>query len=48
MRQHASYWAFMVHRLSGIALAAFLPLHFWTLSDAVQDERLKDQIEPLP
>jgi fumarate reductase subunit D len=37
MRQHASYWAFMVHRLSGIALAAFLPLHFWTLSDAVQD-----------
>ena len=37
MRQHASYWAFMVHRLSGIALALFLPLHFWTLSNAIQD-----------
>ena len=37
MRQHASYWAFMVHRLSGIALAVFLPLHFWTLSNAIQD-----------
>ena len=35
MRQHASYWAFMVHRLSGIALALFLPLHFWTLGRAL-------------
>ena len=35
MRQHASYWAFMVHRVSGIALAVFLPLHFWTLADAL-------------
>jgi fumarate reductase subunit D len=25
----------MVHRISGIALALFLPLHFWTLSNAV-------------
>jgi fumarate reductase subunit D len=37
MRQHASYWAFMVHRVSGIALALFLPLHFWTLAAALQD-----------
>ena len=36
MRQHSSYWASIVHRVSGIALAAFLPLHFWTLSNAVQ------------
>jgi fumarate reductase subunit D len=36
MRQHASYWAFMVHRVSGLALAAFLPLHFWTLGAALQ------------
>lgn len=36
MRQHPSYWAFIVHRVSGIALAAFLPLHFWTLSSALQ------------
>jgi len=35
MKQHSSYWAFVVHRVSGIALAAFLPLHFWTLADAV-------------
>ena len=37
MRQHASFWAFVVHRVSGIALALFLPLHFWTLSNAMQD-----------
>lgn len=35
MRQHAAYWAALVHRVSGIALAAFLPLHFWTLSRAL-------------
>ena len=37
MKQHSSYWVFVVHRLSGIALAVFLPLHFWTLSNAMQD-----------
>jgi fumarate reductase subunit D len=37
MRQHASYWAFVVHRVSGIALALFLPLHFWTLGRALTD-----------
>ena len=36
MRQHASYWAFVVHRVSGIALALFLPLHFWTLAGALE------------
>ena len=35
MRQHASYWAFVVHRVSGLALAVFLPLHFWTLGNAL-------------
>ena len=35
MRQHSSYWAFVVHRVSGIALALFLPLHFWTLGSAL-------------
>ena len=34
-QQHSSYWAFMVHRISGIALALFLPLHFWTLANAL-------------
>lgn len=37
-RSHAAYWAFLVHRLSGLALAAFLPLHFWVLGSALQGE----------
>ena len=36
MRQPPSYWAFVVHRVSGIALALFLPLHFWALGNALQ------------
>src|SRR6185436_10561152 len=28
----------LVHRLSGIALAVFLPLHFWALGQALQGE----------
>jgi fumarate reductase subunit D len=35
-RDHASYWAFLMHRLSGLGLAAFLPLHFWVLGQALQ------------
>ena len=38
MKQHSSYWAFVVHRVSGIALAVFLPLHFWALGNALQLE----------
>jgi fumarate reductase subunit D len=38
VRQHPSFWAFVVHRVSGIALALFLPLHFWTLGDALHLE----------
>lgn len=34
-RAHPAYWAFLVHRLSGIALAVFLPLHFWALGHAL-------------
>lgn len=37
-RSHPAYWAFIVHRLSGIALALFLPLHFWALGQALQGE----------
>ncbi|MEZ5650540.1 MAG: succinate dehydrogenase, cytochrome b556 subunit [Burkholderiaceae bacterium] len=29
------YWAFVGHRLSGVALAAFLPLHLLLLSQAL-------------
>jgi fumarate reductase subunit D len=34
-RAHASYGAFVVHRVSGLALALFLPLHFWVLGSAL-------------
>ena len=34
-RNHPAYWAFVVHRLSGIALALFLPVHFWALGKAL-------------
>jgi succinate dehydrogenase subunit D len=39
---HPSYWAFVLHRVSGIALAAFLPLHFWALGQALQGEAALD------
>jgi fumarate reductase subunit D len=37
-RNHPAYWAFVVHRISGVALALFLPLHFWALAQALQGE----------
>ncbi|MFQ6023243.1 MAG: succinate dehydrogenase, cytochrome b556 subunit [Acidiferrobacterales bacterium] len=37
-RNHPSYWAFVVHRISGLLLALFLPVHFWMLSLAIQGE----------
>lgn len=37
-RNHPAYWAFIVHRLSGVALTLFLPLHFWALAQALQGE----------
>ncbi|MGI8894971.1 MAG: succinate dehydrogenase, cytochrome b556 subunit [Casimicrobiaceae bacterium] len=41
-RGHPSYWAFVLHRVSGIALAAFLPLHFWALGQALEGEPALD------
>jgi fumarate reductase subunit D len=35
-RGHAAYWAFLVHRLSGIALALFVPVHFIVLAQALR------------
>jgi fumarate reductase subunit D len=34
-RNHPAWWAFLVHRLSGMALALFLPFHFWALGQAL-------------
>ena len=35
-RNHAGWWAFLVHRVSGLALAVFLPLHFMVLGEALR------------
>jgi len=35
-RRHRSYWAFIGHRISGVALALFLPLHFLVLGLALE------------
>ena len=37
-RAHPNYLAFVVHRISGLLLALFLPLHFWALSQAINGE----------
>jgi fumarate reductase subunit D len=37
-RSHPTWIAFLVHRLSGLLLALFLPLHFWALGTAIQGE----------
>lgn len=37
-RSHPAYWAFVVHRASGVLLALFLPLHFWALGRALHGE----------
>ena len=36
-RQHPLWWAYLAHRLSGLLLALFLPVHFWVLSKALTD-----------
>lgn len=37
-RSHPAYWAFLVHRLSGLALALFLPAHFYFLGTALEGQ----------
>ena len=34
-RLHPAWWAFWLHRVSGVLLALFLPLHFWALGEAL-------------
>ena len=41
-RTHPAWWAFLVHRISGLALAAFLPLHFLALGSALNGEAALD------
>lgn len=37
-RSHPTYLAFLVHRISGLLLALFLPMHFWALGSALRGE----------
>jgi fumarate reductase subunit D len=32
---HSAWWAYLAHRLSGLLLAFFLPIHFWALGTAL-------------
>ncbi|HEX6144602.1 MAG TPA: hypothetical protein VFZ01_17925 [Geminicoccaceae bacterium] len=41
-RHHAAYRAFVVHRVSGLGLALFLPLHFVTLGLALESASALD------
>jgi fumarate reductase subunit D len=41
-RSHPAYWAFLVHRVSGLVLALFLPVHFWALGHAIEGEASLD------
>jgi fumarate reductase subunit D len=43
LRGHTGYWAFAVHRVSGLALTLFLPLHFWFLGSALRGEAALDE-----
>jgi len=35
-RSHSSYWAFVLHRVSGLVMAVFLPFHFSLLVQATE------------
>lgn len=41
-RDHRGYWAFVGHRLSGLALAIFLPAHFYVLGMALEESKRLD------
>lgn len=41
-RNHPAYWAFVVHRVSGVLLTLFLPVHFWALAQALEGEARMD------
>ncbi|HET9650776.1 MAG TPA: hypothetical protein VFP36_01230 [Usitatibacter sp.] len=37
-RNHTAWWAFLLHRLAGLALAVFLPAHFRVMGLALRGE----------
>ena len=42
-RRGAEYWAFLAHRISGLALALFVPLHFLALGFALEGAKSLDR-----
>jgi len=42
--RHSHYWAFVVHRISGILITLFLPAHFYALSLAIESEAALDEM----
>jgi fumarate reductase subunit D len=41
--KQSGFFAALLHRLAGIALAIFLPLHFWALSSALNGADFLDR-----
>jgi fumarate reductase subunit D len=41
-RGHPAWWAFAVHRVSGLGLVLFLPVHFLALGLAIEGEATLD------
>src|SRR3546814_5185482 len=41
-RNHPGFWAFVAHRVSGVALALFLPLNFLALGLALESDAALD------
>lgn len=41
-RNHPAWWAFLVHRISGLLLALFLPLHFLALAQSLRSDAALD------
>jgi fumarate reductase subunit D len=44
VRSHTGYWAFLVHRISGILLTLFLPAHFFALGSALEGAAAFDSL----
>lgn len=42
-RNHRAYWAFLGHRISGLALGIFLPVHFYVLGMALEQSQRLDE-----
>lgn len=42
-RNHPGFWAFVAHRVSGLALVLFLPAHFLALGLALESDAALDR-----